>query len=173
MLLCCWAAGIREIPIVGVGNFCASGSSALREAWVAVGSGLYDVGIAIGVEQLTRRVEGGQPLTADRMELEGRLGSTPPAYFALAARRYVDTIGLEPQTLAQIAVKNRGHAYLNPLAQYRAPITVDDVLSTPMVADPFTRLSCCPTSDGAAAAILVSRDAARRLGLTRLVRLVA
>ncbi|NLT04812.1 MAG: thiolase family protein [Solirubrobacterales bacterium] len=171
--LCCWSAGIREIPIAGVGNFCASGSTALRETWMAVGSGLYDVGLAIGVEQLSKRPEGGQPLTSDGMELEGELGFTPPAFFALAARRYMHTTGVDPAVLAQVAVKNRRHASLNPYAQYRSPITLGEVLGSPMVADPLTRLSCCPTSDGAAAAILVSREAAERLELDRLVRVLS
>jgi len=170
--LCCWSAGIREIPIAGVGNFCASGSTALRETWIAVGSGLYDVGLALGVEQLSTRPEGGQPLTSDGMELEGELGFTPPAFFALAARRYLEATGVSPRVLAQVAVKNRRHAGLNANAQYRTPITIDEVLASPMVADPLTRLSCCPTSDGAAAAILVSADAARRLGCARLVRVL-
>jgi acetyl-CoA acetyltransferase len=171
--LCCWSAGIREIPVTGVGNFCASGSTAFRETWMAVGSGLYDVGLALGVEKLSARPEGGQPLTSDGMELEGALGFTPPAFFALAARRYMETTGMTAETLAQVAVKNRRHAALNPKAQYRTPITVEDVLASPMVADPLTRLSCCPTSDGAAAAILVSAEGAERLGLTRLVRVLS
>lgn len=171
--LCCWSAGIREIPVSSVGNFCASGSTAFREAWIAVGSGLYDVGLALGVEQLSKRPEGGQPLTSDGMELEGELGFTPPAFFALAARRYLHTTGISERVLAEIAVKNRRHASLNPVAHHRTPITAEEVLSSPMVADPLTRLSCCPTSDGAAAAILVSGDGARRLGLTRLVRVLA
>jgi acetyl-CoA acetyltransferase len=173
--LCCWSAGIREIPIASVGNFCASGSTSLRETWMAVGSGLYDVGLALGVEQLSKRPEGGQPLTSDGMELEGELGFAPPAFFALAAQRYMHTTGVDPAVLAQVAVKNRRHAALNPYAQYRTPITVNEVLESPMVADPLTRLSCCPTSDGAAAAILVSREGAERLGLdgSRLVRVLS
>lgn len=171
--LCCWSAGIREIPVASVGNFCASGSTALRETWLAVGSGLYDVGLALGVEQLSKRPEGGQPLTSDGMELEGELGFTPPAFFALAARRYMHTTGIAPEVLAAVAVKNRRHAAHNPHAQYRREITVEEVLESPMVADPLTRLSCCPTSDGAAAAILVSGEAARRLGLRRLVKVLA
>jgi acetyl-CoA acyltransferase len=171
--LCCWSAGIREIPVAGVGNFCASGSTALRETWIAVGSGLYEVGLAIGVEQLSKRPGGGQPLTSDGMELEGELGFTPPAFFALAARRYLKTTGLDVKLLAQVAVKNRFHAGLNPYAQHRAPIDVGQVLSSPMVAEPLTRLSCCPTSDGGAAAVLMSCDAARRLGVQRPVRILA
>lgn len=171
--LCCWSAGIREIPIASVGNFCASGSTSLRETWMAVGSGLYDVGLAIGVEQLSKRPEGGQPLTSDGMELEGELGFTPPGFFALAANRYMAKTGMSRETLAKVAVKNRRHAALNPNAQYREEMTIEQVLEAPMVADPLTRFSCCPTSDGGAAAVLVSRDAAERLGLERTVRLLS
>lgn len=171
--LCCWSAGIREIPVASVGNFCASGSTAFRETWMAVGSGLYDVGLALGVEQLSKRPEGGQPLTSDGMELEGQLGFTPPGFFALAARRYMEEAKVPERVLAEVAVKNRRHAALNPNAQFRTPITPDEVLASPMVADPLTRLSCCPTSDGAAAAILVSGDAVERFGLTRLVRVLS
>jgi acetyl-CoA acyltransferase len=156
-----------------VGNFCASGSTALRETWMAVGSGLYDVGLALGVEKLSTRPEGGQPLTSDGQELEGELGFTPPAFFALAAQRYIHETQINPAVLAQVAVKNRRHASLNPNAQYRTPITVGEVMASPMVAEPLTRLSCCPTSDGAAAAIVVSEDAVQRLELTRVVRVAA
>jgi acetyl-CoA acyltransferase len=154
--LCCWAAGIREIPITGVGNFCASGSTAVREAWIAVASGLYDVALAIGVEKLSTRRERGRPITSDGMEMEGGLGFTPPAFFALGARRYMETTGATQKTLAKVAVKNRAHAQHNPHAHYQIPITVEEVLAAPMVADPLTRLSCCPTSDGAAAVVLVA-----------------
>jgi acetyl-CoA acyltransferase len=107
------------------------------------------------------------------MELEGELGFTPPAFFALAAKRYMERTGATPETFAQVAVKNRRHAAENPYAQYRKPITVEEVLASPMVADPLTRLSCCPTGDGAAAAVVVSEAAARRLGLDRLVKVRA
>jgi acetyl-CoA acetyltransferase len=167
-----WESGIRDIPITGVGNFCASGSSAFREAIFAVLTGLYDVALAVGVEKLSSRAERGRPLTSDGMELEGEFGFTPPAFFAMAAKAYMAETGATPEMLAQVAVKNRRHASQNAYAQYRDPITVDDVLSAPMIAEPFTRLSCCPTGDGAAAAIVVSEAAARRLGLNRLVRVL-
>jgi acetyl-CoA acetyltransferase len=159
--------------VASVGNFCASGSTALRQTWMAVGSGLYDIGLAIGVEQLSKRPEGGQPLTSDGMEMEGELGFTPPAFFALAAQRYMERTGMTREALASIAVKNRRHAAENPNAHHREPLSLEQVLGSPMVADPLTRFSCCPTSDGAAAAVLVSREAAERLGLTRTVRLLA
>ena len=168
-----WEAGIRDIPITGVGNFCASGSSAFREAVFAVLTGLYDVALAIGIEKLSLRAERGRPLTSDGMELEGEFGFTPPAFFAMAAKAYMAETGATPEMLAAVAVKNRRHAAHNPYAQYRDPITIQDVLSAPMIAEPFTRLSCCPTGDGAAAAIVVSEAAARRLGLKRLVRVLS
>ena len=171
--LCCWAAGIRDIPIAGVGNFCASGSTAFRETWLAVGSGLYDVGLALGVEKLSTRAEKGRPLTSDGMELEGLFGFTPPAFFAMVAQRYMAESGATREDLAAVAVKNRRHAVENPVAQYRDPVTVEEVLASPMVADPLTRLSCCPTGDGGAAAVLVAGDAADRLGRERLVRVAA
>ncbi len=168
-----WEAGIRDIPITGVGNFCASGSSAFREAVFAVLTGLYDVALAVGVEKLSSRAERGRPLTSDGMELEGEFGFTPPAFFAMAAKAYMANTGATPEILAKVAVKNRKHAMQNPYAQYRDPITVEDVLSAPMIAEPFTRLSCCPTGDGAAAVVVVSEAAARRLGQKRLIRVLA
>ncbi len=168
-----WHAGIRELPVTGVGNFCASGSSAFREAVIAVLSGLYDVALAIGIEKLSTRAEKGRPLTSDGMELEGELGFTPPAFFALSAQRYMALTGATPETFAMVAVKNRRHAAHNPYAQYRTPLTVAEVLGSPMVADPLTRLSCCPTGDGAAAAVVVSDRAARRIGGRRMVRVAA
>ena len=168
-----WESGIRDIPITSVGNFCASGSSAFREAVFAVLTGLYDVALALGIEKLSSRAERGRPLTSDGMELEGEFGFTPPAFFAMAAKAYMAETGATPEILAQVAVKNRKHASQNAYAQYRDLITVEDVLSAPMIAEPLTRLSCCPTGDGAAAALVVSEAAARRLGLKRLVRVLA
>jgi acetyl-CoA acetyltransferase len=166
-------AGIRGIPVTGVGNFCASGSTAFREAVMAVMTGLYDVALAFGVEKLSVRPEKGRPLTSDGMELEGEFGFTPPAYFALVAKRYMAHTGATPETFALVAVKNRAHAAHNPVAQYREPITVEQVLGSKMIADPLTMLSCCPTGDGAAAAVVVSERASQRIGRRRLVRVRA
>jgi acetyl-CoA acetyltransferase len=163
------AAGVRGIPVAGVGNFCASGSTAFREAVIAVMSGLYDVVLALGVEQLSARPEKGKPLTSDGMEFEGEFGFTPPAFFALVAEAYMRRTGATRETFAQVAVKNRAHARFNAYAQYRDPVTVEQVLSSKTIAGPLTLLSCCPTGDGAAAAVLVSARAARRLGGGRLV----
>jgi acetyl-CoA acyltransferase len=166
------SAGLRGIPVTGVGNFCASGSTAFREAVIAVMSGLYDVVLALGVEKLSARPEKGRPLTSDGMEFEGEFGFTPPAFFALVAEAYMARTGATREVLARVAVKNRAHAQFNPYAQYRTPVTVEQVLSSKPVAGPLTLLSCCPTGDGAAAAVVVSDRAARRLGGGRLVRVL-
>jgi acetyl-CoA acetyltransferase len=71
--------------------------------------------------------------------------------------------GTTPQQLAQVAVKNRRHGNLNPFAQFREPITVEEVLNSPIIVEPFTRLQCCPNADGAAAAVVCSTSMAKKL----------
>jgi acetyl-CoA acetyltransferase len=167
------AAGINSIPVSGVGNFCASGSTAFREAVLAVMSGLYDVVLAIGVEKLSLRPEKGKPLTSDGMEFAGEFGFTPPAYFALIAQSYMARTGATRETFAGVAVKNRAAAAHNPYAQYREPVTIEQVLAAKPVAGPLGLLDCCPTGDGAAAALLMSEAAARRYGKGRSVPVLA
>jgi acetyl-CoA acetyltransferase len=153
--------GIVGIPITNVENACSSGSSALREAWIAIGSGLYDVALALGVEKL--HVEDLAKTTAalsgaTDMETEGGLGLTFPGHWALKARRYMAKYGVTAKHLALVSVKNRSHGLLNPYAQHQKSVTVEEVLSSRMIADPLTSLMCCPISDGAAAAVVCSRE---------------
>src|ERR1700751_1041318 len=114
---------------------------------------------------MSRRDGKGRPLTSDGMELEGELGFTPPVYYAMAARKHMQSYGTTREQIAGGAGKKRRAAALNPRAQYRETITVDDVLSSRPVATPLRLLDCCPTGDGGAAAVLVSAAGARRLGL--------
>jgi acetyl-CoA acetyltransferase len=153
-----WRLGITAIPVTSVGNFCASGASAFREAWMAVTSGMYEVALAIGVEKLSERPEKGKPLTSDGLDLLSSIGFTPPATYAQIAVRFQHEYGVGSEDLAKVAVKNRGNATMNRYAQYREPVTVDDVLNAPMIVEPLTLLSCCPTGDGGAAAVLCSKN---------------
>jgi acetyl-CoA acetyltransferase len=153
-----WEVGINKIPVTSVGNFCCSGTCALREAWIAVGSGLYDVAIAIGVEKLSMRKGKGRPLTSDGVELEGGVGFTPPVFFAMIAQRHMELYGTTKEQIATVSVKNRKYGALNPFAQYQKEVTLEEVLTSPLVVDPLTLYQCCPTSDGAAAAILCAKD---------------
>jgi acetyl-CoA acetyltransferase len=157
-----WEVGINKIPMVNVENACCSGSTALREAWLAVASGLYDIALAVGVEKTY--TEKGGILEIGQADLELKLGLVLPGYFALAARHYMEETGITKEDLALVAVKNRFHGSLNPYSQFQTPVTVDEVLNSPMISDPLTRLSCCPLSDGAAAAVVVSDDVRKRLG---------
>jgi acetyl-CoA acetyltransferase len=89
---------------------------------------------------------------------EAPYGHTLISKYAMAARRHMHDYGTTLEQLAEIAVSARANASLNPEAYYRDPITVEDVLSGPMIADPFTKLQCCIRSDGGAAAVLVAED---------------
>lgn len=97
------------------------------------------------------------------LQWEAPYGHTLVSKYAMAARRHMHTYGTTIEQLAEVAVSARFNAADNPDAYYREPITVDDVLDGPMIADPFTKLHCCIRSDGGAAAVLVSADRAKDL----------
>jgi acetyl-CoA acetyltransferase len=152
--------GIRAIPITRVENACASGSTAFREAYMAVASGFYDMAMALGVEKLTGR--GGAPLARVGDTIEGIAGFSPPGVWAMRAQRHMAQYGTTLEQLARIAVKNRKHGKLNPRAHYPKEVTVEEVRKAPMICYPLTLLDSCPTTDGGAAAILCSEEVARR-----------
>lgn len=168
-----WEVGIQGVPVYNEKAFCASGTMAFNVAFTAVIGGRSDVALAVGVESMSRRNGKGRPLTSDGMLLEGELGFTPSVYYAMAAKRHMAAYGTTREQIAAVAVKNRRHAASNAKAQYRAPITLEDVLNSRPVAQPLNLLDCCPTGDGGAAAIIVSEDAVARLGLIPLVEIRA
>ena len=155
-----WEAGINRVPVINVENACTSGSSAVHLAWTGIGAGMYDTAIVVGVEKMVVPELG--LISSGDTELDTLEGLVTPASFAMRAVRHMKEYGTTPEQLAQVAVKNRYHASLNGLAQFKDPITVDDVLRSPMIADPLTRLSCCPNADGAAAVILSAGNGSRR-----------
>jgi acetyl-CoA acetyltransferase len=171
-----YGLGQSTIPIVNVNNNCSTGSTALFLAHQAIKGGTADVALALGFEQMQRGA-----LTAhwtDRPSPFSRLDDVtdlllpdereaPMAarYFGGAGAAYADKFGLAPDTLAKIAVKARKHAANNPFAVFRDQLTVDEVLDSPHVFGPLTRLQCCPPTCGAAAVILVSERFARAHGL--------
>ncbi|MFF5183870.1 acetyl-CoA acetyltransferase [Streptomyces sp. NPDC000345] len=95
------------------------------------------------------------------LQFEAPYGHTLIAKYAMAARRHMLQYGTTIEQLAEIAVQARANAALNPEAMFRAPITVDDVLSGPVIADPFTKLHCCIRSDGGAAVLLAAEEYVR------------
>lgn len=151
--------GITGIPIVNCENACASGAAAVWGVYNAIKAGQVDIGIAIGAEKLAGK-GGFTPLVAD--DLESSMGRVMPAVFSMMARKHMAHYGTTTEQLAKIAVKNRRNGIRNPYSPWRDEITLDQVLTAPMIADPLTRLSCCPVSDGAAAVIIASDKVARR-----------
>jgi benzoylsuccinyl-CoA thiolase BbsB subunit len=153
--------GLAGLPIVNVENACSSSSSAMAQGVMAVSSGAHDVVLVIGVEKLTKF--GGGTLPLDEDDWEVRLGLTMPALYAMRAQRYMHDYGVSLKEVAGVPVKNRKNGALNPDAQMRKEVSVDEVLASRMIAAPFTLLQCCPTGDGAAAIILASNAVAREL----------
>jgi acetyl-CoA acetyltransferase len=176
--------GLTGAPVINVNNNCSSGSTALYLARQAVGSGAIECALALGFEQM---VPGAlQAQYADRpMPLEpffeaARAGEgfdekkgIALQLFGAAARDYRRRFGLDEKLLARIVVKSRRHAAQNPLALFREPVSEEAVLASPMVAEPLTRLQCCPPTCGAAAAVLVSESFAAREGIDARVRIAA
>jgi acetyl-CoA acyltransferase len=180
--------GVLGVPVFNVENACASASSAFHLAWMTVASGMNDVALAVGAEKLTHPdktvsfraigtavdLEQLHELTAGTEAGEG--GGAPQDgqpekrsffmdVYATMARAYMRSSGATVEDFAEVSVKNHLHGTLNPYAQYRDAVTRQDVLASREVAGPLTLLMCSPIGDGAAAAVLCSRQAARRLGV--------
>ncbi|MFC9555654.1 lipid-transfer protein [Rhodococcus sp. NPDC056960] len=164
------------IPIVNVNNNCSTGSSALWLARQAVASGTVDCALALGFEQMVPGALGSvfsdRPgpmvrLEAARDELQGVDPQSPMAaqFFGGGGQAYVDEFGIDPAIFAEISVKARKHAANNPNAVFRDLVTVEEVLASPKIYGPLTRLQCCPPTCGAAAAVVCSPEFARKHGL--------
>jgi acetyl-CoA acyltransferase len=154
--------GQTGIPVINVANACATGSTAFREAYFAIASGAYDIVMAVGSEQM-----GKQGLLGSRGDqatsLEGRVGSyMMPAVFGMAGMEHSRKYGTQQEHFALASVKNHYHSTNNPLAQYQKESPLDEVMNGRVIAYPNTLLMCCPTGDGAAAAILCSMEKARQ-----------
>lgn len=153
--------GMVGLPINNMENACSSGSSALREAWLGIASGLYDVTIAVGSEKLSALGGGALPLKGME-DLEVEQGMVMPAIYAMRARRYMEDFGAKPEHFAKVVVKSRKCASKNPDAQFTKETTVEEVLNSRMIADPLTLFQACPTGDGAGAAVLCCGEKARK-----------
>lgn len=154
--------GLVGQPVINVEGACGSGTLSFWEAWRTIAYGQYDVALALGVENLSRVLSGG-PLPLEDDDLEVAMGMGMPGLYAIRAAKYMDEYGVTLEQLAEVVVKSRYHASLNPDAQYRKETTVEEVLNSPVIADPITRNMCCPVGDAAAAAILCSEEQVKQL----------
>jgi acetyl-CoA acetyltransferase len=183
--------GIGRIPVVNVENACATSATAFQQAERMIACGQYDVVLAAGFEKLFHKdkartfsvfmgavdVEGIPEFLASLNKgnkSEGEPGSDKRSVFmdiyAAAARRHMQLYGTTARHFAMVSAKNSYHGSLNPHAQYREVLGVDEVLAAPSVAPPLTLPMCAPIGDGAAAVILVSEKKARAMGLKQGVR---
>ena len=178
--------GLLGIPIVNVENACASASTAFHLGWMAVASGMYDCVLALGVEKLSDpdkakslRAFNSAVDVSELAEIEKRLGRDAGGaegrslfmdlYISMlssgASSNKAAIGGLTREQMALVSVKNHFHGSLNPYAQYREEVTLEQVLQSKPVVGPLTVLMCSPLGDGAAAALLVSEEIARSKGL--------
>lgn len=159
--------GLTGAGLVRCEAACASGSAAFQAAHSLIASGQAEIAMALGVEKM-REID-----TPTAMEWIGRagyyfwefhnFGLTFPAYYALYASAHMAKFGTTEEDLALVAVKNHRYAAMNPIAHLQNRITVDDVLSSMVIAYPLKLFDCCPMTDGSAAIILASEDKVKEL----------
>ena len=156
--------GASGIEIVHVENASASGSAAFRQACLQVASGVSDVVLAVGVD----KPAGAPTLRAEAISGIGNLADdaiVPFTHFALLADQYVRRHGVSHEDIARVAVKNHGNGAKNPNAHRQQARTLEEILAGRPVSGSFTTLQCCPVGEGAAAVIVASEDAIRRMGV--------
>ncbi|VTU46008.1 thiolase family protein [Variovorax sp. PBL-E5] len=187
------ADGFERLAIFNIDNACASSTAGLYQAYAAVRAGLADIALVVGAEKMNypeRRKEMFEAFKGswDRDLADAHLaallalgeGLDVPAgvesapersvfmdIYAAQARFHMRRFGTTPRQIASVAAKNHWHSQWNPLAQYRTPMTVDEVLADKMISWPMTRSMCAPMSDGAGALVVASEKAVQRLGATK------
>lgn len=186
--------GLQRIPVVNVENACASASTALHMACMHVASGAADVVLAVGAEKMVTPqkerafalLRGAQDVTDERSVLQAlsALAGAPVAesspdrsvfmdVYAGMAKQHMRLFGSTQRQFAAVTAKNRRHAVHNPFALYRSSTTIEEVLAAREIAWPLTLPMCAPVSDGAAAALVCSAAAMRRMGGARAVKVLA
>lgn len=173
--------GLAGKPMFNIENACASGSSALHLAWLAVASGKAESVLVIGCEKLSHEnkavsfgafagaVDLEEPLPEDFVPGKGSIFMD---LYAAKARKWMKRSGGTPEDFARVVVKSRRAGALNPLAQFRASTSIDEVLASRMVSDPLTLFMCSSIGDGAAGILVTSSARAKRLGI-QMVRIRA
>src|SRR3989338_9826268 len=150
--------GFAQIPSLRVETATSSGAAALYAGFAEVAAGLYRSVLVVGGERMTHvptpRVS---EITGRSIDpYERSYGAAMPALAGLVTRALMAGGSLGAREMAQVAVKNHANGARNPLAHFRQPVTLQEVLASRMVADPLRLLHCCPISDGAAAVVLTS-----------------
>lgn len=156
--------GLSGIPAQRFEDACATSTNAFKHAVQDVEAGYHDVVLVGGVERCTPETGKDTPemtkifISAADRQYEQPTGMTFPGVFGLLTKRHMQKYGTTEEQLAEVAVKNHANGELNPRAHFGKSITVEDVLDSPLVADPFRLMDCCPFSDGASAVIVASDE---------------
>ena len=167
--------GMTGIPVYNVNNNCATGSSALFLAHQLVGGGVADCVLALGFEKMQKGSlasgysDRANPIQAHVETMMGvrdlEAGPMAAQLFGNAGREHMDRYGTKPEHFAKIAWKNHKHSVNNPCSQFQDEYSLEQISGAPMVHEPLTKLQCCPTSDGGAAALVVSENFVKERGL--------
>ncbi len=167
--------GLSGVPIYNVNNNCSTGSTALFMAKQFVEGGLVECAMALGFEKMEKGSLGikytDRTVPLDKhmkamIDLRGfAKAPAAPQMFGNAGREHMEKYGTKPEVFAKIGHKNHKHSVNNPYSQFQQEYSLEDILNAPMVFDPLTKLQCCPTSDGAGAAIVASEDFVRKHNL--------
>ena len=170
-----YTLGLTGIPIYNVNNNCSTGSTALFMAKQFIEGGLADCALAIGFEKMEKGSLGVKytdrtnPMDKHAQKMIEKRGfeKAPPAaqFFGNAGREHMERYGTKPEHFAKIGWKNHKHSVNNPYSQFQDEYSLEDIQNAPMVFEPLTKLQCCPTSDGAGAAILASEAFVKKHGL--------
>src|SRR3989344_5025328 len=154
-----------NVPAANCEAACASGALAFKQGWLAIQSGKYDIVLVTGVEKMSDvKVEEASLslMGAGDQEWEGSAGLTFAGAYALMARAHMNKFGTTQEQLAMVAVNNHKNGAKNPFAQFKFPITLETALNATLVADPLRLYDCSPITDGSAALVLASENAAKK-----------
>ena len=171
-----YSMGIGGLPVYNVHNYCSTGSTALHLGYQAIASGMNECVLAFGFEKMEKG-----PLEKQLAGLKETIGAAPDAdkkppiaavMFGDGGRQHMEKYGTTKEQFAKVSVKNHRHSVNNPRSQYRDACTLEEVLASRLIYDPLTLLQCCPTSDGAGAAILCSEEFAKEHGQSRPVKII-
>ena len=170
-----YGLGLTGIPVYNVNNNCSTGSTALFLGKQLIAGGIADCVLALGFEKMekgslgvkyTDRINPMDRHVDMMVKLRGfETSPVAPQIFGNAGREHMERYGTTPEQFAKIGLKNHRHSVNNPYSQFQDEYTLEEILAAPMVHAPLTKLQCCPTSDGSAAAVLASEEFVHRHSL--------
>ena len=167
------SAGVFGIPVINVENACSGGTTALRGAYMEVASGSCDIALALGVEKLFCGDSAKSAQTMAAGTIYAKYGFIFVAQYAMELKKWMEKSGATKEHFAKVTVKNTYNGSLNPKAQFQKAMTMEQVLNSRVIAEPLTQFMCSTMADGAAAAIVCSKDMASKITSKPLIDIAA